>query len=215
MDTFLRWLRHLVIGAGQPPTLEEATYPRDARGAPDLTRFTRPVEHYAGYIADYLQSLESPHRPSRSREWQTHEYQKYVLGQWGLIARGPSEALPTVLQLLRHQLPEGRQAAAGVLDAWTTSVAAMEAPALAAAERELSGRDTDIETVSTLIGILGRERSEAALPLLARVLRDPASRTGDVDWCAVEAIGAIAGRPFRDEQDPRLAAELWLQQRGL
>ena len=91
--------------------------------------------------------------------------------------------LPTVLRLLRHHISEGLQAASGVLGAWADRATALEEPALAAAEKELAGPDTDIETLSTLIGILGRQRSEASLPLLARVLRDPNSRNGDVDWC--------------------------------
>ena len=138
-----------------------------------------------------------------------------MLGQWGLIARGPSEALPTVLRLLQHRLPEGRQAAAGVLGAWAGRGTALGEAVLAAAEKELAGPDTDIETLSTLIGILGREQSEAALPLLARVLRDPNSKNGDVDWCAIEAIGDIAGQKFVNEPQPKQAAARWLEQRGL
>jgi hypothetical protein len=99
--------------------------------------------------------------------------------------------LPTVLRLLRHHIPAGRQAASGVLGAWADRAIALEEPALAAAEKELAGPDTDIETLSTLIGILGRQRSEASLPLLARVLRDPSSRNRDVDWCSIEAIADI------------------------
>jgi hypothetical protein len=102
-----------------------------------------------------------------------------------------------------------------VLDAWADAGAALEEPALAAAEKELAGPDTDIETLSTLIGMLGRQRSEASLPLLARVLRDPNSRNGDVDWCCIEAIGDIAGQKFVREPEPKQAAERWLQQRGL
>jgi len=216
MDHILRWLRSILLGAEKPPDLEEAHYPRDASGAPDLTCFTRPVEHYTRYIDDYLESLEAPRgAPPRAREWQVYEYQKYVFGQWGLIARGSSEALPTVLRLLRHRIPEGRQAASGVLDAWSDGGTALEESALAAAEKELAGPDTDIETLSTLIGILGRERSEASLPLLARVLRDPNSRNGDVDWCSIEAIGDIAGQKFVREAEAKQAAQRWLQQRGL
>ena len=215
MGKVLRWLRAILIGADRPPDLEESRYPRNASGAPDLTRFTGSVEHYERYIADYFESLESPRGTLADREWQTHAYQKYVLGQWGLIARGPSEALPTVLRLLQHRLPEGRQAASGVLGAWSDAGTALEAPLLKAAEQELAAPETDIETLSTLIGILGRERSEASLPLLARVLRDPASRNGDIDWCAIEAIGDIARRRFVKEPEPKQAAERWLQERGL
>jgi hypothetical protein len=220
MNNVLRWLRYTFIGAEKPPNLEEAHYPRDGEGAPDLTRFVRPVEHYARYIDEYLESLDSPRvaprgAPPLASEGQGYDYQKYVLGQWGLIARGPSEALPTVLRLLQHRIPEGRQAAAGVLGAWADRGTAIEEVMLASAERELAGPAADIETLSTLIGILGRARSEASLPLLARVLRDPNSSNGDVDWCAIEAIGEIAGRKFVEGPDAKQAAERWLQQRGL
>jgi hypothetical protein len=219
-ENVLRWLRLIFIGAERPPRLEEDRFPRDAAGRLDLTRFRRSVEHYAGYIEDYLASLES--RPdTRGRvnpstsEWQAYAYRKGVFGQWGLIARGPAEALPTVLRLLQHPVAEARQAGAGVLEAWTGESDDLEAPALAALERELGNPETDIETLSTLLGVLGRVRSEAALPLLARVLRAPESSTGDLDWSAIEALGAIAGQRFVKESDPNQAAERWLRERGL
>jgi hypothetical protein len=220
MHVVLRWLKRIFLGADRPPRLEEERFPRDAAGRPDLTRFTRSVAHYTGYIEDYLVSLESPTdsrsggRP-RTSEWQAYAYRKGVLGQWGLIARGPAEALPTVLRLLQHPVAEARQAGAGVLDGWIGESGELEAPALAAAERELRGPDTDIETLAVLLGVLARARSEAALPLLARVLRAPESSAGDLDWSAVEALGAIAGQRFVRESDPRHAAERWLRERGL
>ncbi|MGH7555515.1 MAG: hypothetical protein ACREMQ_21150, partial [Longimicrobiales bacterium] len=172
--------------------------------------------HYAGYIEDYLKSLEArPGVNPPTAEWQAYAYRKGVFGQWGLIARGPAEALPAVLRLLQHPVAEARQAGAGVLEAWTGESGDLEAPALAAAERELSGPDTDIETLSTLLGILGRARSEAALPLLAGVLRAPESSVGDLDWSAVEALQAIAGQRFVHESDPKQAADQWLRERGL
>ena len=77
MDNVLRWLHYIFIGAEKPPSLEEAHYPRDASGVPDLTRFTRSVEHYAGYIGDYLESLESARiaprgAPPLAQEWQVY-----------------------------------------------------------------------------------------------------------------------------------------------
>ncbi len=219
MRDALRWLRRILFGDPSPQPLEEERYPRDAKGRPDLTRFTRSAAHYAGYIDDYLTSLDS-RAASQSRaqpatpEWQAYAYRKGVLGQWGLIARGPVDALPVVLQLLRDPLPEGRQAGAGVLDAWSRESRDFATPALTAAERELEGPDTDIETLGILLGLLGRARSEAALPLLARVLRAPESSTGDLDWSAVEALEDFAGQPFTRDPDPKQAAERWLRERG-
>ena len=108
MGNILRWLRSILLGGEKRPDLEEAHYPRNATGAPDLTCFTRPVEYYARYIHDYLESLESPRgAPPRAPEWQVYEYQKYVLGQWGLIARGASEALPTSCDSCATASPKG------------------------------------------------------------------------------------------------------------
>ena len=138
-----------------------------------------------------------------------------MLGQWGLIACGPERALPTVLRLLQHKVAEGRQAASGVLEHWTDNGAELGVPVLAAAEKELASAETDIETLSILVGILGRIRYEAGLQLLARVLRDPNSRNGDLDWCAIEAIGDISRQKFVKQSEPREAAARWLQERGL
>lgn len=219
MRDVLSWLRHIVLGAEKPPPLEEESFPRDTAGQPDLTPFARPVAHYAGYIEDYLVSLSAPaprrSGPPRSSEWQSYAYRKGVLGQWGLIARGPADALPVVLELLRHPLAEGRQAGAGVLEHWTRQNRDFEAPVVALAHRELERPDTDVETLGVLLGVLGRMRSEAALPLLARVLRAPESSVGDLDWSALEALQDLTGQRFVDESNPRHAAERWLRDRGL
>ncbi|MGH7468905.1 MAG: hypothetical protein ACRENP_13185 [Longimicrobiales bacterium] len=220
MDTVLRWLKLIFLGPEKPPRLEEERFPLDARGRPDLARFTRSVDHYAGYIEDYLAALDSrgnsrnPAQPHTS-EWQAWSYRKGVFGQWGLIARGPADALPVVLQLLRHPVAEGRQAGAGVLSAWPPGSGEFESAALAAAEREEASPDTDIETLGVLLDMLARARSDAALPLMARVLRDPKSSTGDLDWSAIEALEVFAGQRFTKEPEPKQAAEQWLQERGL
>ena len=211
-----RRLRELLLGPPGPPRLEEERYPRDSMGRPDLTRFVRPAEHYAGYIDEYLSTLR-PSAGPRSAEWLTYAYRKGVLGEWGLIARGPSESLPFVVRLLGDSLPEGRQMAAGVLEAWVNADGneAIEAHALAAAEREAALDDPDIEALSGFVGILGRTRSQRALPLLARLLRMPSASTGDLDWATAEAIAEIAGKTFDRSGDRREAAERWLHSQGL
>lgn len=220
MSAFLRWLQRIFLGGETLPTLEEERFPRDAAGRPDLARFTQPVAHYSNYIEEYLASLDSRltsqnRRHPATSAWQSYAYRKGVLGQWGLIARGPAEALPVVLRFLQHPLAEGRQAGAGVLEAWTREHGDFEAIALAAAERELGSPEPDIETLAVLFGVLARARSESALPLLARVLRAPESSVGDLDWSAVEAVETIAGQRFKQEANPKQAAESWLRERGL
>jgi hypothetical protein len=188
-------------------------------GRPDLTRFIRSAEHYAGYIDEYLSTL----RPSaadaepRSTEWLHYAYRKGVLGEWGLIARGPSESLPFVVRLLGDSLPEGRQMAAGILEAWGSADGdnTIREHALAAAEREASLDEPDVEALSGFVAILGRTRSPRALPLLARLLRMPSASNGDLDWATADAIAEIAEKAFGRSGDRREAAERWLRSQGL
>src|SRR5688572_23926955 len=215
------WLKLIFFGRPKPPVLEEARFPTDKMGRPDLTRFTRPVDHYIGYVDAYLTSLTPPPpghpvpRESRDPPWQVYAYRKGVLGQWGLIARGPGEALTHVLTLLKHPLPEGRQAAAGVLEAWTQRGGNPDlgTHALAAAEREAADAEPDPEVLSVLLGILGQLRMRDALPLIARVLRADWAKTGDVDYSAAEAVAEFARESF-GRDDPRGGAERWLLEQG-
>ena len=221
-NVLLGWLKRIFLGGPRPPVLEEERFPTDKMGRPDLTRFTRPVDHYIGYVDAYLTSLLPPPpghpvpRESRDPPWQVYAYRRGVLGQWGLIARGPGEALPYVLTLLRHPLAEGRQAATGVLEAWTQRGANPDlgTHALAAAEREVAEPEPDPEALSVLLGIFGQLRMREALPLIARVLRAPWAKTGDVDYSAAEAVAEIAGESL-ERADLRGAAERWLRDQGL
>lgn len=213
----LRWLRLALLGAPEPPVLDEERFPKDAKGRPDLTRFTQPVSHYIAYIEAYHASLRGDLTPEQSEaKWQAHAYRKGVLGQWGLIARGPGEALPYVLQLISEPLAEARQAGAGVLNAWAAEGTreALATHSLTAAEREAALPHPDAETLATLLDLLGRLGSRDGLPLIARVLRAPASRAGDVDYAAAEAVESIAGANFDRSADPRQAAERWLREQG-
>ena len=187
--------------------LEEDAYPRDAKGGIDLSHFTKPLAHYVAYFDDYLVSLGP--QGTRSKPAQELAYRKSVYAQWGLIAKGPQEALPYVLQLLAHAEPEARAAAAGVLEAWSDGSSALGPTLIAAAEKE-----TDPETLSTLIAAIARTRTESALPLFGRILRDPASRNGDVHWAVVEAAGTIAGRRFELSDEGLRAADAWLRDQG-
>jgi len=220
----LRWLQTLVFGPPGPPMLEEQRFPHDARGAPDLSYFTRPVTQYVAYIDEYLAALEPKASgvvippEQRTGEWQAHRYRKGVIGSWGLIARGPGEALPYVLSLLDHAIPEAREMGAGVLDAWVTSDQRVDVSChvLAAAEREASAPDgVRPEPLGMLLLLLARLKVSEALPLMARVLRAPESRNGDVDWLAAEAIMKFSGERVARKAELRDAANRWLQARGL
>jgi hypothetical protein len=206
MPDILGWLRKIVSGFSKLPGIEEESYPRDAQGRPDLGRFTRPAAHYIGYIEEYLTSL-TPSGPAEL-DLQRYAYRKGVIGQWGIIARGPSEGLPYVLRLLKHPVPEGRSAAAGILDAWAVD-ASLVPQLVASLETE-----TDIEALSTVAGTLGRLKAAEALPRLAALLRSPSSTEGDLLWSVIEAVSAIVGKRFVSAAEPQQAADRWLREHG-
>ena len=207
LNGILRSFLDLLFGDRRGRTLEEERYPRDAMGRPDLARFTKPVAHYAAYFDDYLASL-GPRGPASSTAQQL-AYRKSVLAQWGLIAKGPREALPYVKRLLARSEPESRSAAAAVLAAWTGRDSSFVPELLAAAEGE-----TDPETLGTLISALARAHTRSALPLFGRILRDPTSRHGDVHWAVVEGLSAIAGQRFELSEQGLRDADAWLRKQG-
>ena len=129
--------------------------------------------------------------------------------QWGMIAKGPSEALPYVLGLLERPLPEARSAAAGIIGEWKMDPTFI--PHLVSALE----REDDIETLSTLADVLGRLKARAALPRLAGLLRAPNSDEGDLSWSVIEAVSAIAGRDFMSTADPKRATDNWLAEQGV
>ena len=208
MNSILRLFLDLLFGDRRRETLEEEGYPRDAMGRPDLSRFTKPLAHYAAYFDEYLASL-GPQGPASSTAREL-AYRKSVLARWGLIAKGPRDAPPYVKRLLAHSEPEARSAAAGVLEAWIGRDSSFVPELLAAAEIE-----TDPEALSTLISALARARTRSALPLLGRILRDPASRNGDVHWAVVEGLSDIAGQRFALSDEGLRAADAWLRQQGV
>jgi hypothetical protein len=107
--------------------------------------------------------------------------------------------------------------AAGILEAWGSADGdnTIREHALAAAEREASLDEPDVEALSGFVAILGRTRSPRALPLLARLLRMPSASNGDLDWATADAIAEIAEKAFGRSGDRREAAERWLRSQGL
>jgi hypothetical protein len=201
-----RVLRNILMGRPQPPALPEERYPRDATGRPDLSRFDKPLSAYAAYLEDYHASLGA-HR-SRDATWQAYAYRKGVIGQWGIIARGPQEGLSYVLRLLKHRLPEARAAGASIFNEWSAG------DTLTPHLLEAFETEDDIETLSVLADALARRKALPAIPRMAALLRDPASANGDLDWSMMEALSTISGENFRADPDPKAAAERWLRAQG-
>lgn len=80
-NSILQSFLDLLFGDHRGETLEEESYPRDAMGRPDLSRFTKPLADYAAYFDKYLASL-GPQGPASSTARQL-AYRKSVLAQWG------------------------------------------------------------------------------------------------------------------------------------
>lgn len=129
------------------------------------------------------------------------------MASWGLIASG-RDAIPFALDMLRHLKADIREHGAGVLEGLGEQSSAVD-EVLAALRTE-----TDLQVIDTLVGALGAMRSREALPVLARMLRDP-STDGDTQWQVACSIGRIAGRRFDRKPDPVVAALDWLDTQDL
>jgi hypothetical protein len=191
-------------GAGRP-RIPEDEIPVDASGRPDLSRYTRPLEHYCRYYEEY-QALTA-RRTRVPDEVVRAAYAKKVHATWAFIARG-AESLPYVLKLLRSPDPEARADAAGIL------ADLGDREGVADALLRVAEEESDPEALTVALDALARLREPRALPLIARIVRDPARDEGDVRWCAVESLERYARRKFTKQPDPVAAACAWLEARG-
>jgi hypothetical protein len=130
------------------------------------------------------------------------EYSREVMSNWGLISCGP-EAVPYALVLLKDRDSAIREHGAGVLQGLGREASVVD-EILAALEAE-----EDLQVIDTLVAALGEMRSRAALPVLARMLRDPRT-DGDTRWQLADALGRIVRRRFDKKDDPVGAAVEWL-----
>ena len=160
----------------------------DERGAPDLKQLQWPADDY---YALHLEAIEE------------HDFHKRVRASWGLIARG-ADALPFLTRMLESNSADSREDAAGAL-AWIgKSSPEVVAKLLDALQHALTDEERD--TILLALGDLG---ANAAVPAIAKVLRD-ATTDGDTRHAAAEALGKIVRRRFDKQQDPIEAALAWL-----
>jgi HEAT repeat protein len=160
----------------------------DQRGVPDLTRLTESPEQYSAMHAQAIRD---------------GDFQARVTATWGLIAQG-GRSVPVLVAMLGSSRPEDREDAAGCLS-WMGKTG----PAIAANLIDAFSSERDQVARDTMLLALGSLGDKAAIPTLARVIRDHA-QDGDTRWTAVEALGRLVRRRFDRQPNPLEAAEAWL-----
>lgn len=186
---------------GNPTFFEEDLIPQIERGVPDPKGFGRPIEYYIdmhGQWARYLEGGDFSKVPA------TRAFKARVYATHGLIAKG-EEALPYALTLLASKIPEYREDAAGILEAFG------KRPEVVAALIRAAEVEEDLVALSALVEALGRTEAREAIPVLARILRK-----GDTDtqWDTAEALGRIAGKRFGNQPDRVAKAFAWLEEQS-
>ena len=181
--------------------LEEVYYPKDEKGRPDLSYYTKPLGYYINmyeeFLATYLKGdLEIARMP----------YDQRIHGSWGLISKG-SEAIPYALSLLTRKEPEAREDACGIFLAFGEDENVLD--------QVISKLQNEPDTLvrDTMILVLGEMKNIKAIPILAEFIFDPAT-DGDTRWTAIESLGKIVRKRFLKKEDPELAARVWLQKNG-
>jgi hypothetical protein len=179
--------------------LKEQDYPVDARGKPDLKFYADPIEHYLALYEQHLGTLAGKSGPGFEIDL---AFQRRVHATWGLIAKG-RPAIPHALAMLKRPEREAREDGAAIL----ASLGARED--LVAELAQALEHETGAEPKDSILLALGRMRNRAAVPALARIIRDE-SEDGDTRWTAVEALGRVVRRNFTKQAEPLRAAILWL-----
>ena len=130
------------------------------------------------------------------------EYSRRVDVGWALGLSGP-DAVPYGLEMLRARDSTVREDGAGVL------MTLGEQGEVVEALLQTLSTETDIQVVDTVVLALGEMRAKAALPAIAKLVRDPET-DGDTRWGAATALGRIVRRRFDKQEDPIAAALKWL-----
>lgn len=179
--------------------LEEDEIPVDARGKPDISRYTKPLDYY---IALYESSLARPAR--RDLEQSSFLFRKRVHATWGLLAKG-SSAIPYLLHLMQHTSPDAREDASHLLGELKDQAGVADV-LLHHMENE-----TDLVARSAMIDALGKLRYQPAIPALARVI---VTTTGDQDLRldAADSLSRIVGVNFSESGDAVRSASKWLRE---
>ena len=201
--------KHLaLIDSGKIPNTPERT--------PVLSHLSESAEYYANLLLKSAVVFKDHPRegPRLSNDAISMHYHRFVMAEWGLIARG-KEAVPYSVDLLRSEIPEVREAAAGVLlgVGGDEEVVSHVLESLEAEYHRPANKQT-IQSLDTLVLALGEMKNKKAIPALAALVRDT-SLNGDSRWGAALAIGRLARKRFDKGSDPITAAMEWLDSKNL
>ena len=97
--------------------------------------------------------------------------------------------MPFALEMLRDRNPEIRADATSVLERLADDPVALQALI------GLVEADAELEPVDAAVEALSRLRAEAAIPALAKLIRDERV-DGDTQFAAAMALGRIVGKRF-------------------
>jgi|ERR1051325_2169210 hypothetical protein len=188
-----------------PVELKENAYPRDSLGRPDLAYYCDPLEYYIQMCEQYFDGFAKYEHASALDEQifndLTLRYDKFVQGQWGLIAKGTA-AIPYALSLLQRSHSDAREVGASILAGLGGDDRVVDAVF------DALKPETDIVARDALITALGRFKAKKAIPVLADIIRNETD--GDSRLNAVESLGLIVRKRFLKLEDPIRAAIEWL-----
>lgn len=181
---------------------------------PDLSRYTKPLEHYIAIYEEQQRFFRSPPPvdPQNAEDLKRFDalcamqYSNRVNATWGMIAKGKA-SIRYALQMLKSADPDAREDAGGILHALGRTAEVVE-ELITALENE-----STLQAEDSIIIALGAMRTKAAIPVLAKLLRR-SDVDGDTAWTAAEALGRIVRRRFAKETDARKAAQSWLDRHG-
>lgn len=196
--------------------IDSRKIPDTPERTPVLSHLSESAEYYANLLIKSAviwkdRPLDSPRL---SNDEISMHNNRFVMAQWGLIARG-KEAVPYSVDMLRSEIPEVREAAAGVLGAvgGDDEVVSQMLESLEAEHYRPENKQT-ILTLDTLVFALGEMKNKKAIPALAALVRDT-SLNGDSRWEAALALGRLARKRFDKRSDPMTAAMEWLDSKDL
>jgi hypothetical protein len=190
--------------------IDSRTIPSTYERGPDLSYLTESADYYANLLVKSAAIFDGPRLPDHEISMHNN---RYVMAQWGLIARGTA-AVPFAVEMLTSKIPEVREAGAGILGAvgGDDQVAARILESLEAEYRRAS-MECRFETLDTLVLAVGQMKNKNSIPTLAILVRDT-TLNGDSRWGAVEALGKLARKRFDKQPDAIEAATEWLDKKG-
>jgi hypothetical protein len=183
--------------------IEEDNIPIDAKGKPELSRYTKPLAHY---ISLYEASMARIPEAELSSERANFAFRQRVHATWGLMAKG-TEAIPYLLTLVSRKNSDAREDASFLLGELkrTDGIADVLLAHL--------NNEKDLVAQSAMIGALGKLRYKPAVHAMARlILSDDIDR--DIRLDAVDSLGRIEKIAFSKSNDPLAAATSWLATEG-